>query len=77
MTPPPDRPHVLTVRLAEAELERLDAFAERLEFSRSEAVRQLVRVGQAAVDQVRSETEILSLLANLDRPRQRKPRRKR
>ena len=77
MTPSPGRPHVLTLRITDAELERLDDFAERLGFSRSESVRQLLRVGMTAVNEAKTDTGVLALLTSLDRPPQRKRRRKR
>ena len=77
MTPSPGRPHVLTLRITDAELERLDEFAERLGFSRSESVRQLLRVGMTAVNETKTDTGVLALLTSLDRTPQRKRRRKR
>ena len=70
MSPPPSpRPHVLTLRVSDEEIDRLEAFADRVDLSRSEAVRQLLRVGLSAVDQVPGRTAVLDLLAGLDRRR--------
>lgn len=69
-----DRRHVLTVRATDAELERLDEFAARLELSRSEAVRQLLRVGLAAVEEARTHTNVLALLSSLGKDK--RPKRK-
>ena len=63
MNPTPPRDAQLVIRLPRADLGRIDKFADRLELTRSEAVRQLLRVGLAAAGRARSNTALLELLS--------------
>lgn len=68
MNPAPKRDSQLVVRLSADDLDLVDAFADKLDVSRSEGVRQLLRLGLTAIGKVRSQDALLGLLASAKRP---------